>query len=216
MKELKKLIDFGHTHPSQEPVDPRKVTHSTQSEKGDIINLNAYGKVVSVIKEGGKPSAQFAKTKEQNKALGKNIDIAISSLTEAIKLGGLLDQSTHSGIGRGIDIAGNVFGQETTGGVAAARLAPIADLALKVVPRFEGPQSDADVISYQKAAGDLANPNLGINTRRAAAVTVIEIMKKRKAQFVTPEMAAQGEAPAGGGNPHAGKTDAQIKAELGI
>jgi hypothetical protein len=44
----------------------------------------------------------------------------------------------------------------------------------------------------------------------------MEIMKRRKGQFITPEMAAQGEAPAGGSNPHAGKTDAQIKAELGI
>lgn len=197
-------INYLTTHPGHEPVDLRKVAHVTQNEKGDLINQNAYGTVLSVIKEGGKPSAQFAKTREQNKTLGKNIDIAISSITDAIKPGGLLDKSTHSGIGRGVDIAGNVFGQETTGGVAAGQLAPIADLALKLVPRFEGAQSNADVISYQKAAGDLANPNLGIKTRRAAAETVIKIMKERKGQFVTPEMAAQGEAPAGGIAPPAG------------
>ena len=201
MVAMTKRINYLTTHPGQEPVDLKKVAHVTIKENGDIVNSNAYGTVLSVIKEGGKPSAQFTKTRDQNKTLGKNIDIAVSSITDAIKPGGLLDQSTHSGIGRGVDIAGNVFGQETTGGVAAGQLAPIADLALKLVPRFEGAQSNADVISYQKAAGDLANPNLGRKTRRAAAETVIKIMKERKGQFVTPEMAAQGEAPAGGGNP---------------
>lgn len=197
-------INYLTTHPGQEPVDLKKVAHVTQNEKGDLINQNAYGTVLSVIKEGGKPSAQFAKTREQNKTLGKNIDIAIQQIGDAIKPGGLLDQSTHSGIGRGVDIAGNIIGQETTGGVAAGQLAPIADLALKLVPRFEGSQSNADVISYQKAAGDLANPNLGIKTRRAAAEKVLGIMRSRKGQFVTPEMAAQGEAPAGGIAPPAG------------
>ena len=204
VKGMTARINYLTTHPGQEPVDLKKVAHVTQNEKGDLINQNAYGTVLSVIKEGGKPSAQFAKTREQNKTLGKNIDIAIQQIGDAIKPGGLLDQSTHSGIGRGVDIAGNIIGQETTGGVAAGQLAPIADLALKLVPRFEGSQSNADVISYQKAAGDLANPNLGIKTRRAAAEKVLGIMRSRKGQFVTPEMAAQGEAPQGSPPPPAG------------
>jgi hypothetical protein len=201
MVAITKRINYLTTHPGQEPVDLKKVAHVTQNEKGDLINQNAYGTVLSVIKEGGKPSAQFAKSKEQARMLGQNVDIALEQIGNALKPGGLLDKSTASGIGRGVDIAGNVFGQETTGGVAAGQLAPIADLALKLVPRFEGAQSNADVISYQKAAGDLANPNLGRKTRRAAAETVIKIMKERKGQFVTSDMATQGEAPAGGGNP---------------
>jgi hypothetical protein len=110
----------------------------------------------------------------------------------------------------------NLIGKATPGAIAAAELAPIADLAVKLVTRFEGSQSNADVADYKRAAGQLADPTLPVAIRRAAGEKVMEIMKRRKGQFITPEMAAQGEAPAGGGNPHAGKTDAQIKAELGI
>lgn len=212
----KKRIAFLTTHPGQEPVDLKKVAHVTVNEKGDLINQNAYGTVLSVTKEGGKPSAQYSKAKEQARMLGQNVDIAIEQIGNAIKPGGLLDRSTGSGIGRGIDIGANLIGKATPGAIAAAELAPIADLAVKLVTRFEGSQSNADVADYKRAAGQLADPTLPIEIRRAAAVKVMDIMKRRKGQFITPEMAAQAEAPAGGGNPHAGKTDAQIKAELGI
>jgi hypothetical protein len=63
-----------------------------------------------------------------------------------------------------------------------------------MVPRFEGPQSNLDVISYRQAAGDLANEKLPVKQRQAAAETIIRLMKSRKDQFVTPEMAA-GDVP---------------------
>jgi len=218
MKDRMAQIVHNRTHANQirPPIDPRVVTHVTVKEDGTLVNQNAYGQVVSTIKEGGKPSAQFAKSKEQARMLGQNVDIALEQIGNAIKPGGLLDRSTGSGIGRGVDIGANFFGKSTSGARAAAELAPIADLAVKLVTRFEGSQSNADVADYKRAAGQLADPTLPIETRRDAAVKVMEIMKRRKGQFITPEMAAQGEVPAGGGNPHAGKTDAQIKAELGI
>jgi hypothetical protein len=55
MVAITKRINYLTTHPGQEPVDPKKVAHVTQNEKGDLINQNAYGQVVSIIKEGGKP-----------------------------------------------------------------------------------------------------------------------------------------------------------------
>ena len=206
MKDLRLQIIYDRTHANQirPPIDPRVVTHVTPKEDGTLVNQNAYGQVVSIIKEGGRPSAQYSKAKEQAKTLNRNVDIAIKQIGDAIKPGGLLDRSTGSGIGRGVDIGANLIGKATPGAIAAAELAPIADLAVKLVTRFEGNQSNADVVDYKTAAGQLADPTLPIEIRRAAAVKVMDIMKRRKGQFITPEMAAQGEVPAGGIAPPAG------------
>jgi hypothetical protein len=210
-------INYLTTHPDQLTADPRRVHDKIESPDGTVTFYNIYGQKLSQTGPGaGKGSAQYAKTKEQARMLGQNVDIALEQIGNALKPGGLLDKSTASGIGRGVDIGANLIGKATPGAIAAAELAPIADLAVKLVTRFEGSQSNADVADYKRAAGQLADPTLPVAIRRAAGEKVMEIMKRRKGQFITPEMAAQGEAPAGGGNPHAGKTDAQIKAELGI
>lgn len=206
MKDRMAQIIHDRTHANQirPPIDPRVVTHVTVKEDGTLVNQNALGEVVSTIKDGGKPSAQYSKAKEQAKTLNRNVDIAIKQIGDAIKPGGLLDRSTGSGIGRGVDIGANLIGKATPGAIAAAELAPIADLAVKLVTRFEGNQSNADVVDYKTAAGQLADPTLPIEIRRAAAVKVMDIMKRRKGQFITPEMAAQGEAPQGSPPPPAG------------
>ena len=76
--------------------------------------------------------------------------------------------------------------------IAIGKLKPIQDLALKMVPRFEGPQSDKDTQSYKEAAGQLADSTLPTKIRKEAGKTVLRLMKQRKNQFVTPELAAEG------------------------
>jgi hypothetical protein len=85
------------------------------------------------------------------------------------------------------------------GDIAIGKLQPIADMALKMVPRFEGPQSDKDTASYKEAAGQLANASLPRDIRKAAGLQVLRLMKARKNQFVTQEMADQGIAPSTSG-----------------
>jgi hypothetical protein len=68
----------------------------------------------------------------------------------------MLEQSTGSGIGQMVDASMGFFGRATEGASAAAQLAPIADLVLKMVPRFEGPQSVKDVESYEKERSELS------------------------------------------------------------
>jgi hypothetical protein len=90
-------------------------------------------------------------------------------------------------------------GRATEGAVAAAQLAPIADLVLKMVPRFEGPQGVKDVESYERAAGQLANTSLPVATRKGAAEVILKLMKERKGQF---EIKGQeGSSGASGTNP---------------
>jgi hypothetical protein len=128
--------------------------------------------------------------------MGKDLTQAIAELTDVTKDGGLIDQSTGSGAGRLTDLAAGFFGQAPQGAIAIGKLQPIADIALKMVPRFEGPQSDRDTTSYKQAAGQLADPSLPTKIRKEAGRTVLRLMKARKEQFGTVDMVAEGTAPA--------------------
>ena len=140
----------------------------------------------------GKPSATFEKTRNQREQLSKDLDTAIAELKDITKEGGLIDQSTGSGAGRLADVAAGFVGKATPGAIAIAKLKPIADLTLKMVPRFEGPQSDKDTQSYKEAAGQLADSSLPSKIRKEAGKTVLRLMENRKGQFVTEGMAAEG------------------------
>ena len=144
----------------------------------------------------GKPSAFAEKTAAQKVQMGKDLTQAITELTDATKDGGLIDQSTGSGAGRLIDLAAGFGGKAMPGAIAIGKLQPIADIALKMVPRFEGPQSDKDTTSYKQAAGQLADSSLPTKIRKEAGKTVLRLMKARKEQFGTVDMVAEGVAPA--------------------
>jgi hypothetical protein len=150
----------------------------------------------------GKPSAFAEKTAAQKVQMGKDLTQAITELTDATKDGGLIDQSTGSGAGRLVDLAAGFGGKAMPGAIAIGKLQPIADIALKMIPRFEGPQSDRDTTSYKQAAGQLADPTLPTKIRKEAGKTVLRLMKARKEQFGTVDMVAEGAGiptPAAGG-----------------
>jgi len=169
------------------------VVASTQVDsKGNVTHFNRQGQVIGTPGQVGKQSATYEKTAALQKQMGKDLDLAITEIENAIKPGGKLEKSTASGAGKLRDAAGNFIGYATEGSIAAASLKPIADLGLKMVPRFEGPQSDKDTASYKEAAGQLANESLPVAIRRAAAKTVVRLMKSRKGQFVNEAMANEG------------------------
>ena len=144
----------------------------------------------------GKPSAFAEKAAAQKAQMNRDLNFAITQLGEITKDGGLIDQSTGSGAGRLIDIGAGFVGQATEGAIAIGKIAPIADLVLKMVPRFEGPQSNKDTQSYKEAAGQLADPTLPTKVRKEAGKTVLRLMKERQGQFVTSDMSTEGAAPA--------------------
>jgi hypothetical protein len=146
----------------------------------------------------GKPSPFAEKTTAQRAQLGKDLDFAIKELGNITADGGLIDQSTGSGAGRLIDLGARFGGKAMAGDIAIGKIAPVADLALKMVPRFEGPQSDKDTASYKEAAGQLADATLPREIRKQAGRTVLRLMKERKNQFATNDMAAEGAGPAAG------------------
>lgn len=129
----------------------------------------------------------------------KDLGLAVSEIERAMTPGGLIDSATGGYLSNLYDTAAAVFSMGTDSSAALARLAPVADLALKMVPRFEGPQSNYDVQSYRDAAGNLANPNVPASTKRAAAEEIVRLFKKYKDQFEYAGDGAGGAGGAGGG-----------------
>jgi len=142
-----------------------------------------------------KPTAEEAKKRLADEKRAKDLGLAVSEIERAMVPGGLIDSATGGYLSNLFDTAAAVFSIGTNSSAALARLAPIADLALKMVPRFEGPQSNYDVQAYKDAAGDLANPNVPASDKRAAAEEIVRLFKKYQNQF---EYAGDGGAAAGG------------------
>jgi hypothetical protein len=179
------------------PPAPTLTTIVNPDNPNETITVDARvykggGKGAEGVIGTGKPSAAQEKASLLKAQMGKDIDFAITELTSVTKDGGLIDQSTGSGAGRLADIGAGFFGQATEGAIAIGKLKPIQDLVLKMIPRFEGPQSDKDTQSYKEAAGQLADPTLPTKIRKEAGRTVLRLMQSRKSQFVSPELASEG------------------------
>jgi hypothetical protein len=112
-------------------------------------------------------------------------DDLLRQLNDAIKPKGLLDRATGSDIGAGVDRTLQVFGVSTAGARANAALAPLAGALTALVPRFEGSQSNEDRANYERQSGLLADESKPVETRKAAAKAVLDIMRRRRNQFAT-------------------------------
>lgn len=171
----------------RQPPAPIQITDAA----GNVKLVDQKGNLIKDLGGVGKPSASFEKLAGEKKKTTDNLSTAISELEEATKDGGLIDQSTGSGAGAAVDATARFFGQATPGAIAAGRMTPIYDLALKMVPRFEGPQSDKDTQSYKEAAGQLANPAIPNAQKKAAGKEILRLMKLRKGQFTGADDAAE-------------------------
>ncbi len=121
-------------------------------------------------------SAEGAAASELDK---KSVDAA-SSLDLIDEAEAILNSggTTGSLFGKGRDALAGMVGLSTKGAQATASLGPIAAALTLRVPRMEGPQSDADRMLYQKAAGDVANDSLPVETRRASLATMRRLNEK--------------------------------------
>jgi hypothetical protein len=202
---LQAILDKrGQFKPTDEDKPKRQIVVNKNGEFVSVdtnTGLDPTGKPVV-----GRPTAteQKAKIAEENKKRGlseaiSNINILLGTeatdTTPAVP--GVLDVATSSGVGARADAAVNFLGlDENKGQIAAGKAAVLADAVLKIIPRFEGPQSNLDTASYNLAAGQLNNPNVGRKTKIEAAKTLRKMFKERAGQFTTQE-----EMDAGGFTP---------------
>lgn len=148
---------------------------------------------------GSKPTASSQKADATRKQQMMDMSRAISELEKATVDGGLIDKSTGSGFGAGVDLAAGFIGKATPGSIAVGQMKPIFDLVLKMVPRFEGPQSDKDTKSYEQAAGQLANPNIPNSIKKEAGKEILRLMKSRRGQFTSKDAIGAGVDTGGDG-----------------
>lgn len=181
----------------RQPAAPIQVTDAA----GNVKLVDQRGNLIKDLGSVGKPSAGFEKAGAAKKKITTDLDTAISELDKATADGGLIDKSTGSGAGALVDTAASFFGKATPGSIAVGQMKPIFDLVLKMVPRFEGPQSDKDTASYKEAAGELANPNAPNERKKAAGKEILRLMKARKGQFIDKAVeGTESDVPAGKGS----------------
>ena len=197
----------------RQPQQPRPVQLTTD-EQGNQLGVNQDGTATPLRTPEGAtirkpPTPAALKIETAKRKTVTDLNEAIRELEKATADGGLIDKSTGSGAGALVDMAGNFVGYATPGARAVGQLQPIFDLALKMVPRFEGPQSDKDTQTYKEASGQLANPNVPNKTKKDAGRTLLRLMKQRRGQFVSkdivgteadipPPVSPQGVSPQGG------------------
>ena len=179
------IKDLGSAATAASQDDRNTVSFRETADDGTVTMFNKFGEMIGTTK--GKKSPTVIKAETAREQLNKDLDSTISELTDIIKPGGLIEQSTSSGIGAAVDVGARVIGKSTQGSRAIASLRPIYDRVLKMVPRFEGPQSDKDTQSYREAAGQLADPTIPSGDKLVAAKTILRLMKERRNQFTTKE-----------------------------
>jgi hypothetical protein len=170
----------------------------------------------------GRPTAAEEKDKFEKQNKSRRMEVGLLALNELIgteatdttpAVPGVLDVATSSGVGTAVDAAAQVFGKETKGRIATGEAEILADSILKTIDRFEGPQSDRDTLSYQKAAGQLSNPNVGRETKIAAAKR-LRVAFEKEAAFLKARDAGKSKPPPNGGKPAKATLSPEDMAEL--
>lgn len=132
---------------------------------------------------------------------GPVAEAAVKNQKNMEKLGGLINQAreilpnaTASGLGAQVDEANRFFGRTTTSAQNAAKLGSIGGNMMMLMPRMEGPQSDADRRNYETMAGKVGDPTIPAAERAAALDAMEEIASRYSGS--SPAAAPQKAAPA--------------------
>ena len=160
-----------------------------QGDNGEVYRVGKKpgSPVERVDAATGKSSGQQQKDALETRG---QVERSTSAINNAGGVEKLLGSVSASGLKSDIRSAMGYAGYSDAATQAEKQLKPLADLYLKSVPRFEGPQSDKDTASYKEAAADLANPRIAPEDRKAALQTVVRLHKQALAQA-----AARGNQP---------------------
>lgn len=90
----------------------------------------------------------------------------------------LLGSATGSYAGNVVDKVAQTFGVATPGAQAAAQLKALQGALVSKMPKMSGPQSDKDVLLYREMAGQIGDPTIPAEQRRAAMTTIEELNMK--------------------------------------
>lgn len=145
-------------------------------DTGDVYNIyKPTGEATLVQGVAGGTSASVQKRANETQ---DEIEKSTTAISQEKEIKAALDKASANWFfAKGREGLG-MFGMESEAQIADNDLVILADPFLKSVPRFEGPQSNDDRKTYERAAGQLANTKLPPGTRRAALDTMIRLHKK--------------------------------------
>lgn len=110
--------------------------------------------------------------------------------SSAGKVNNLLDEAekyiggaTGSAVGNLADMATGALGVSLPGAQNIARLKTLEAGLVMGMPRLEGPQSNLDQQLYREAAGQIGNPNVPPQTKKAAIETIRKIQNSYPGAF---------------------------------
>lgn len=176
----------------------------------DANNINRMGQRTQVVQgadgtymliDKGTGSARPAITEAGSQIQGGPVaEAVVKNQKNMGKLGELIQQArqslpnaTASGLGAKRDEVARFFGQTTPNAQAAAKLGTIGGNMMMLMPRMEGPQSDADRKNYETMAGKVGDPTIPAEERAAAMDAIEEIASRYSGQ---PQPAAKPQQPA--------------------
>lgn len=155
----------------------------TQNARVQTARPLAVQKGIGEAETAGSIATNTAVGRAVGEAQGNNAKKAVNApqvlmLTQQAK--GILPYATSGGASALGAKGKGFFGYSDQATQADAQLDAISAGLLNNVPRMEGPQSDADRLSYEKAAGDVGNRSKPIGDR-AAALEIIERLQQKYA-----------------------------------
>lgn len=167
---------------SRAPEDTAAATENAKQgvQLAYLPQTEAIKTQADIARAGGTAAATNAAKNqaEQAQAFQQRQADARKTLSDLDEVDRLLPQATGGALGKAYDSAAAAVNHSTDSAKASAQLDILAGRLTSSVPRMQGPQSDRDVELYQKQAGDLANRNLPIATRQAAAKELRRLQMK--------------------------------------
>lgn len=137
-------------------------------ERGLVVDpRTGEAKPVTV---SGKPVAAKKASEQQQKVNDATDALALLDQAET-----LIPKSTSSYAGVAVDEAARLVGKSTQGAQAAAQLKALEGALISKMPKMSGPQSDKDVLLYKQMAGQIGDPTIPAETKKAAIKTIREI-----------------------------------------
>lgn len=189
------------------------IKRQQNSLMNDANNINKEGQRTQVVQQGdgtfmlidkGTGQIRPATTAEGSQIQGGTLaEAAVKNQKNMGKLGDLITQArqilpgaTASGLGAKRDEANRFFGRSTPEAQNAAKLAAIGGNMTMMMPRMEGPQSDADRRNYELMAGRIGDPTVPVAERMAALDAIQEMAGRYSGQSaaVQPQAAPAGQA----------------------
>lgn len=138
--------------------------------RGPILVNKGTGLARPAVGLDGQPVTPSAMVKRTQAA--QNL---MPILEEADKL---IDKSTGSYVGAGLDILGRTVGTALPGDRASSRLKVLEGNLMLNQPRMEGPQSDRDVQIYRQMAGQIGDPMVPNKIKKDALQTIRDLNSK--------------------------------------